>query len=69
LCVSLGGPAEGGQEHDALAGGVRGEEFGHVVVEERESRGTEPQSVRAEIQLAAEDRRFELGRGSSVAKR
>jgi len=45
---------------------VRREELRHVVVEEGEARGSEPESVRGEIELAADDGRFEL-RGAIAA--
>src|SRR3989442_1037033 len=53
--------AERHQEHDALPGRVRGEEGGHVVVEEGEAGRAEAERVRGEVARAALDRRLELG--------
>ena len=54
------------EEHHALAGRVRREELGHVVVEEGQAGGAEAERVGGEVELAADDRRLEL-RGAVAA--
>ena len=43
------GAAEGDEEHDAFAGGVRGKELGDGVVEEGEAGGADAQGVGGEV--------------------
>ena len=60
-CPSAG-TAHGHQEHDRLSGRVRGEEVGYFVVEERKPAGAAPEGVGREVDLAAQNPAFELGR-------
>src|SRR5579883_3204988 len=50
------------EEHDAAPGGVGREERRHLVVEEGEARGAEPERVGREVDAAAGDGGLELGR-------
>src|ERR687884_2120891 len=60
LCTPLKRPAERQQEQHALARGMRGEEPGDVIVEERETRCAEPECIRGQVELPRGDGRLEL---------
>src|SRR5689334_9586913 len=53
--------ADGVQEHDALAGGVRGEELSDVVVEEGQSGGAEAKGGGAQVDPSPDDAALQLG--------
>src|SRR5438552_6291832 len=53
-------PAQRYEEDRAFVRGVRGEEVGDVVVEERQAGGAEMQGVGGEVESAAQDPGFEL---------
>ncbi len=50
------------QEHHAFSPSVGREERGHVIVEEGQPRCSEPLRVGGQVELSAEDSRFNLGR-------
>src|SRR5262245_10861468 len=62
--------ADRGQKDRALALGVRVEELRDFVVVERQSGGSQPQGVRGEVHLAAQDSCLELsGAIAAIAER
>src|SRR5262249_23748777 len=60
LGYCLRAPADGNEEHDAFAGGMRREKLGDVIVEERQTRCAQTQRVGCQVELAPNDRRVEL---------
>jgi len=52
--------SHGGEEYRALAGGVRRKKDGHIIIKKRQSTRAQTLGVGAEVQLAAEDARFQL---------
>ena len=60
-----GGTPHSDEEHHCLSGRVGREEVSHIIVEERKPCSATPEGVRRQVDLAAEDSTFELGRSVS----